>query len=148
MGEEGGSELRLQRKEAALDACVDLHRERVRPLFVLVRSALICKNCHLKATFVFAPRPLAVELVACFKTCSFSSAFTGCCTAEHKKFWECYTSHRVCSSPLTCRACVVRPPPLLPVSSHPPPPPCRLGTLIPGHQRDADQVVDGLHLPF
>ncbi|KAL4425891.1 hypothetical protein ABPG75_009907 [Micractinium tetrahymenae] len=33
-------------------------------------------------------------LVTCFKTCSFGSAFTGCCTEEHKQFWDCYTRER------------------------------------------------------
>jgi hypothetical protein len=37
----------------------------------------------------------AVALVTCFKTCSFGSSFTGCCTQEHKAFWECYTQERV-----------------------------------------------------
>ncbi len=40
------------------------------------------------------PTPSADALVACFKTCSFLSAFTGCCTAEHAAFWACYTAHR------------------------------------------------------
>lgn len=35
-----------------------------------------------------------LSLVACFKTCSFGSAFTGCCTEEHKQFWDCYTRER------------------------------------------------------
>ena len=42
-----------------------------------------------------AARPPAVVLLACFKTCTFGSSFTGCCTAEHKAFWECYTGRRV-----------------------------------------------------
>ena len=37
----------------------------------------------------------AEKLVACFKTCTFFSSFTGCCTQEHKIFWECYTANRV-----------------------------------------------------
>ncbi|KAL4523382.1 hypothetical protein Ndes2526B_g08176 [Nannochloris sp. 'desiccata'] len=33
-------------------------------------------------------------LVACFKSCSFLSSFTGCCIQEHKTFWDCYTTQR------------------------------------------------------
>ncbi|PSC76524.1 2-Cys peroxiredoxin chloroplastic [Micractinium conductrix] len=33
-------------------------------------------------------------LVACYKTCGLGTTFTGCCTDEHKAFWECYTRER------------------------------------------------------
>lgn len=35
-----------------------------------------------------------LALVTCFKSCNLVSAFTGCCTAEHKAFWDCFTRER------------------------------------------------------
>lgn len=89
-----------------------------------------------------AARP-ADALVACFKTCSVCSAFTGCCTEEHKTFWVCYTQERVCGAGGA-------PPPffaLLPL------PAGRfwIRALNPavtaaGHQPDAHQQLAGWHL--
>ena len=48
--------------------------------------------------------PAAVALISCFKTCGIGSAFTGCCTEEHKVFWACYTEQRVRRRRSCCHA--------------------------------------------
>ena len=92
-------------KEEALQACAKLHRElpvgRVRHNWT--RAAAASTFCAPAAAAAAAADPVcpspfspaAVALVTCFKTCSFGSSFTGCCTQEHKAFWECYTQERV-----------------------------------------------------
>lgn len=81
-------------KEEALQACVDPHGARcLRPVPAKLAPVPLPPATN-PDRLRLAP-PTAAALVACFKTCTFVSSFTGCCTEEHKVFWECYTRERV-----------------------------------------------------
>ena len=114
----------LKTKEEALQACAEQHREfagraalpwNVHKRMTRQRSrlGLLAATCLTAAAACRLPPPAAASprscyipqptlvyrsadaLVTCFKTCSFASSFKGCCTQEHKVFWECYTRERV-----------------------------------------------------
>lgn len=102
-GQDGAPPTQPKTKEQALEACSQQHREtigsRIQPTpgfaaqWAGAATAACCRHSHIPP--ICLPLGPAVALVACFKTCSFGSAFTGCCSEEHKQFWDCYTRERV-----------------------------------------------------
>jgi len=75
-------------KEDSLAACVEEHRKQIVNRNFVKREGLLRYSYNLTSH-------IAGNLLACFKSCSFFSSFTGCCTQEHKTFWDCYTTQRV-----------------------------------------------------
>jgi hypothetical protein len=97
-------------KQAALDACADLHCERIRieedrrkerekrirafVFFSFVHAASRRPPRLLSLILVPSPsqKPNAATLLGCFSRCT--SPFKPCCKEEHDAFWACYREKR------------------------------------------------------